>query len=92
MRFLDGAVRDPETWRPIFLKRGHFSDSKRQGWRRREEKRGRRKKEEGGEREKKRGEGRGGGEGGIEEARGTSSSTRVVAGDRNQALISINYT
>lgn len=60
-----------------------------------EEERGekrKKEKDEGGEREKKRGEGRGGGEGATEEARGTSSSTRVVAGDRNQALISINYT
>lgn len=44
VRLLDRAVRDPETWRPILLKRGHFSDCKRQGWRRREERRGRRKK------------------------------------------------
>lgn len=57
MRLLDGAVRDPETWRPILLERGHFSDSRdkdRGGERRRRKN----EKEEGGVREKKREEGR----------------------------------
>lgn len=89
------SSQGPLRRRPILLERGHFSDRKRhkrRGWRRREEKGGRKRKKKEGVSEKKRGEGRRGREGGERRGRRTSPSTRVVAGDRNQALTSINYT